>query len=308
MRRFPYDEPTRRRLAKAYAECSKNGHFPPKERTIFARMAENWRRTVRASATLAHGENDNIYLDEHQGICYSRGMEKLIAYYRVSTKRQGYSGLGLDGQRVAVNDHARNTGAELVASYTEVESGKLADRPQLARAIAHARRIGARLCIAKIDRLARNLAFLATLMDSGCEFVACDNPTANRLTIHILAAVAEDEARRISERTKAALAAAKRRGRLLGSARPGHWTGREDARLAGAHKGNERSAEVRAAAAMAAVADLLPEMQERREHGETLAEIADALNAAGQQTARGAEWTAVQVKRALDRAATVDQR
>lgn len=157
--------------------------------------------------------------------------------------------------------------------------------------------------IAKLDRLARNVAFVSTLMEAGCDFVAVDNATANRLTIHILAAVAEDEARRISERTKAALAAAKARGTLLGSAIPKHWQGREAARLEGARKGNEASATVRRAKAVAAVADLLPEMQARRTAGESLAAIAQALNDAGQTTARGSNWTAMQVKRAIDRAA-----
>jgi DNA invertase Pin-like site-specific DNA recombinase len=123
------------------------------------------------------------------------------------------------------------------------------------------------------------------------------------LTIHILAAVAEDEARRISERTKAALAAAKARGQILGSARPDHWEGREESRLAGARKGNEVSATVRRAKAMEAVADLLPLMQERRTAGASLATIAGELNAAGHRTQRGNDWTANGVKLVLDRAA-----
>ncbi|MCY2954820.1 MAG: recombinase family protein [Planctomycetota bacterium] len=230
-------------------------------------------------------------------------MTKLIAYYRVSTKRQGDSGLGLDAQRKAVADHAAAADATVEAGYTEIESGTRADRPELAKAIAHARRSKAKLVIAKLDRLARNVAFVSALMEAGVDFVACDNPHANRLTIHILAAVSEDEARRISERTTAALAATKARGTLLGSARPGHWTGREEARLAGARRGNKRSAEVRAASAVAAVADLLPSIQRRREAGESFATIAAALNAAGQRTVRGGEWAATQVKRAVDRGA-----
>ena len=142
-------------------------------------------------------------------------MTKLIAYYRVSTKQQGQSGLGLDAQRVAVEAYAKAAGVKIQGEYTEVESGKRADRPKLAAAIANARRSKAKLVIAKLDRLARNVAFLSALMDSGCDFLACDNPNANRLTIHILAAVAEDEARRISERTKVALATAKARGSEL---------------------------------------------------------------------------------------------
>jgi len=225
----------------------------------------------------------------------------LIAYYRVSTKQQGASGLGLEAQKSAVEAHAKRTGATIQAEYTEVEPGKLADRPKLAAAIAHARRAKAKLAIAKLDRLARNVAFLSALMDSGCDFVACDNANANRLTIHILAAVAEDEARGISERTKAALAAAKARGTVLGSNRPGHWQGREEARLEGARKGSAVSAEVRHQKALAAVADLVPQMKELRGKGQSLADIAAHLNTNGQQTSRGSLWTATAVKRVLDR-------
>lgn len=228
-------------------------------------------------------------------------MMKLIAYYRVSTARQGQSGLGLEAQRNDVQTFASGIGAEITAAYTEVESGKLAGRPELAKAMAHARRNGARLVIAKLDRLARNVAFLSKLMEGGVDFVACDNPHANRLTIHILAAVAEDEARRISERTKAALAAKKARGALLGSARPGHWDGHEAARLAGAKKGRAASAIVRHQKAMNVVADLLPEMQRRKTAGESLRDIAEALTVVGHRTGRGGEWTAMAVKRSLDR-------
>jgi DNA invertase Pin-like site-specific DNA recombinase len=149
------------------------------------------------------------------------GRKKLVAYYRVSTKQQGESGLGLEGQVAAVATFARTNGAEIVRAYREVETSKRSDRPELLKAIAHAQRSRAGLIIAKLDRLARNVAFTANLMESGVDFVACDNPHANRLTIHILAAVAENEARMISERTRAALVAYKARGGVLGAARPG---------------------------------------------------------------------------------------
>lgn len=233
-------------------------------------------------------------------------MSKLIAYYRVSTKQQGASGLGLDAQRAAVDAYAKAAGATIEANYTEVESGKRADRPKLAAAIAHARRGKAKLVIAKLDRLARNVAFLSSIMEAGVEFVACDNPTANRLTIHILAAVAEDEARRISDRTKVALAAAKARGQLLGSARPDHWEGREAARLKGLAKGREVARSVKRQRAIDAVADLLPLMQERRTAGVSLAGIASELNEAGHRTQRGNFWTAQGVKLVLDRASNVN--
>lgn len=140
-----------------------------------------------------------------------------IAYLRVSTARQGESGLGLEAQEAAVRAFARQQGGAISATYIEVESGRRSDRPELAKALGAARKAKATLLIAKLDRLARNVAFIATMMDAGVDFVACDQPFASRLTLHILAAVAEDEARRISERTKAALAAAKARGIKLGS-------------------------------------------------------------------------------------------
>src|SRR5262245_41996714 len=155
---------------------------------------------------------------------------RLIAYFRVSTRKQGQSGLGLEGQAEAVDSFQKQHNATIVANYKEVESGKRKDRPELLKAIAHAKRSKAVLVVAKLDRLSRNVAFLSALMESKVQFVCCDNPHATPLTIHILAAVAEDEAKRISDRTRAALAAAKMRGTLLGSARPGHWSGREDRR------------------------------------------------------------------------------
>ena len=127
-------------------------------------------------------------------------MATIIGYLRVSTKGQGESGLGLDAQRAAVEAYAKQVGAMLATTYTEVESGKLADRPELAKALATpAGRKGP--VVAKLDRLARNVAFLSAMMDAKVPLIACDNPHANRLTLHILAAVAEAEAAAISQRT-----------------------------------------------------------------------------------------------------------
>jgi DNA invertase Pin-like site-specific DNA recombinase len=137
---------------------------------------------------------------------------KFVAYFRVSTDRQGKSGLGLEAQRKSVLDFLDGGRWSLVAEFTEVESGKRSDRPQLAKSLDVCRRQKAKLVIAKLDRLSRNLAFIATLMESGVEFVAVDNPHANKLTVHILAAVAQHEREMISERTKAALSAARARG------------------------------------------------------------------------------------------------
>jgi DNA invertase Pin-like site-specific DNA recombinase len=227
----------------------------------------------------------------------------IVAYYRVSTAGQGASGLGLDGQRAAVEWHAANTGCTIAKAFTEVESGKNADRPQLAAALAHCKRSGARLVVAKLDRLARNVHFLSGLMAAEVDFVAVDNPNANKLTTHIMMAVAEAEAAAISERTKTALAAAKQRGVQLGSARPGHWDGREAARLAGAAKGRKATARVNRAAALARVADLKDTLTDARAAGKSLATIADELNAAGHCTPRGGKWGVTQVVRALQKVA-----
>lgn len=134
-------------------------------------------------------------------------------------------------------------------------------------------------------------------MESGIDFIAIDVEHANRLTIHILAAVAEGEAKAISDRTKAALAAAKDRGTKLGSARPGHWEGREEARAAGGAKGFA----VRSQSAREAYSDLLPLMQELKDAGSSVRAIADRLNSEGHTTRRGAAWNQVQVKRVLER-------
>lgn len=227
---------------------------------------------------------------------------ELIGYLRVSTAKQGVSGLGLDGQRDAVEAFSRQNGLRVAGWYVEIESGKRADRPELAKAIAHAKRSKATLCVAKLDRLARNVEFLARVMNSGCEFAAADMPAANRFMLHVMAAVAEHEAKAISERTKAALKQAKARGQLLGSARPDHWEGREQARLAGAKAGSVAAAKVRTALANEAYADLRPGMVEMRQNGKTLAEIAAKLNDDGHTTRRGKAWNPVQVARVLERA------
>jgi DNA invertase Pin-like site-specific DNA recombinase len=142
---------------------------------------------------------------------------RFIAYYRVSTDKQGKSGLGLAAQRKAVADYLNGGSWELIGEFTEVESGKRDDRPQLERAIAACKKHRARLIIAKLDRLSRNLAFIATLMERKVDFICCDNPHATKFNLHILAAVAEFERDAISKRTVEALAAAKARGKTLGN-------------------------------------------------------------------------------------------
>lgn len=214
---------------------------------------------------------------------------KFVAYYRVSTKRQGESGLGLEAQRKAVRDFLNGGRWELVGEFTDVESGKHDDRPELARAIAQAKREKATLLIAKLDRLSRKLSFVASLMESGVKFVAVDNPQANELTIHILAAVAQAERKAISDRTRAALAAAKARGVKLGSPK-----------IEKARQSALRS--VRTSADKFA-ANVQPVIEQIRASGlTTLRQIADALNARGVKTRRGAEWTAAAVARVIGRA------
>lgn len=212
---------------------------------------------------------------------------QFIAYLRVSTARQGESGLGLEAQRATVEAFARQQGGQIVAQYVEVESGKRSDRPELATALQAARKGRATLLIAKLDRLARNVAFIAAMMDAGVDFVACDQPFASRLTLHILAAVAEDEARRISERTRAALAAAKARGTKLGS--PVALQTIAQARAA------------KSAYAAASNANIAAVVRQIQASGvETLTGIARTLQARGVRTARGRiDWQPVQVSRLL---------
>ncbi len=226
---------------------------------------------------------------------------KIIAYYRVSTKKQGQSGLGLEAQKQAVSEFAKQNGGKIVKEYTEVETGKNSKRPQLLDAIAHARLAKATLVVAKIDRLSRNMAFTSALMDSGIDFIACDNPHANRLTIHILAAMAEHEAVAVSRRTKDALSAARKKGVLLGSARPDHWKGREH--LRGWKKGVINSVKARSDRVLATYGFLIPTMQEQRAAGASYAEIAKVLNEMGHQTAQGSQFTAATTWRILEKVA-----
>ena len=213
--------------------------------------------------------------------------EKFVAYYRVSTKRQGQSGLGLEAQSKAVADYL--VGRELVAEYTEIESGKRSDRPQLAEALTICRRQKATLVIAKLDRLARNVAFVANLMESSVEFRCCDMPEANRTMLQLWAVMAEWERDQISRRTKEALAAAKARGVRLGSPAP--------------ERGSAIGAASTKAKAEAYAANVLPIIDSIKATGITsLRDIAAALNARGVKAARGGEWYAATVGRVIERA------
>lgn len=224
-------------------------------------------------------------------------MNKAVSYRRVSTQIQSVSGLGLDGQKNAIDGYCAANGLEIVREFVEIESGKNDARPELAKALAFARRAKAVLIVAKLDRLARSVAFVDGVMKSGVDFRAVDVPSANRMVLHILAAVAEAEAVAIAERTRAALKVAKDRGVLLGSHREGHPKLSVEALANGRARG---SASVRAKA-VRGLADLLPEILGMRKLGFSLRAIADALNADGQQTAGGASWRPTQVARVLAR-------
>jgi DNA invertase Pin-like site-specific DNA recombinase len=216
-----------------------------------------------------------------------------VAYYRVSTERQGRSGLGLAAQKEAVANYLNGGRWKLVGEFKEVESGKRKDRPALAEALALCRIHKATLIIAKLDRLARNVNFISNLMESKVEFTAVDFPQANRLTVHILAAVAEHEAAMISQRTKAALAAAKARGTVLGGDR-GNIASE-------AKRGAKASAIRRRAQSAERANDLLPVIRKLKAEGaSSLRQIAERLNERGIKTARGGEWSAVQVQRILE--------
>jgi DNA invertase Pin-like site-specific DNA recombinase len=214
-------------------------------------------------------------------------MANFVSYLRVSTQRQGNSGLGIEAQRAAVDAYVRQVGGTLVQEFVEVESGSRKARPILVQSIALCRKHSTVLLIAKLDRLARNVAFVSSLMESGVDFVAADAPYANRLMIHILAAFAEHERTLISERTKAALAAAKARGVALG--KNGLLLARQN-----------KSAAITFASLMRA-----PVEAARMSGATTLQEIAAALNASALKTRKGAHWSPATVHRLLARLAHV---
>jgi len=217
---------------------------------------------------------------------------KWISYLRVSTDRQGKSGLGIEAQRAAVTDYLNGGNWSVVKEFTEVESGKNSDRPMLAAAIKACRVYGAKLVIAKLDRLSRDAHFLLGLEKAGVDFVCADMPNANKLTVHIMGLIAQEEREMISKRTKAALAAAKARGVTLGG-----------------NKGflptkamNVLSARVRGERADMMAQDLAPIIKELQAAGKTsLRAIAEGLNAQGVPTSRGGKWSSPQVMRMLER-------
>ena len=234
------------------------------------------------------------FLEQHPEGSSTMTKGRFVAYYRVSTDRLGRSGLGLEAQQEAVRQHLNGGSWELIAEVTEIESGKRNDRPRLTEALRLCRLYGATLIIAKIDRLARNVAFISNLMEASVDFVAVDFPSANRLTVHILAAVAEHEAKAISDRTKAALAAAKARGTKLGGDR-GRFI---DVR----HLGSPCGVAVRQKKADQRAADLVPVICELQAAGMTVAAVARELTCRGIPTPRGKRsWASQQVVNVLAR-------
>jgi DNA invertase Pin-like site-specific DNA recombinase len=220
---------------------------------------------------------------------------RFIAYERVSTVRQGQSGLGLEAQRKTIGDFAASRGAELIARFTEVESGRNPDRPELAKALHLAKVTGATLVIAKLDRLSRNAAFLLTLRDSGVHFLAVDIPEANDLTVGIMALVAQQEREAISKRTKEALAVARARGVKLGNPNGAAALKRAGKGTVALRDAVMANADEHAASLAEIVANL------RQEGRQSLRAFADGLNARGILTRRGGRWHVSNVRNLLAR-------
>lgn len=217
---------------------------------------------------------------------------KFVSYLRVSTKRQGQSGLGLEAQREAVLSFLNGGDWELISEFVETESGKRDDRPKLQEALHLCRMTGATLVIAKLDRLSRDAAFLMQLQKNGTRFVAADMPDANQMTVGIMALVAQHEREMISQRTKAALAAAKARGTKLGNPKGAkHLRGRGNAEAVAAvrEKADRRAEDLRG---------LLVSLQE---NGLSLRQVAEELNRRSILTPRGGAWYAASVKRVISR-------
>jgi DNA invertase Pin-like site-specific DNA recombinase len=218
-------------------------------------------------------------------------VQKFVAYLRVSTQRQGRSGLGLEAQRHSVNQFVASRSGRIIApEFVEVESGKRDDRPELEKALKRCQATGATLVVAKLDRLSRNAAFLMTLRDSGVSFVAADLPEANTMTVGVMAVVAQHEREAISARTIAALAAAKRRGVKLGGVRDGSPNIRryqKQAVAANVARADER------------LRDVADDLRALAREGLSLNAMAKRLNDLDVKTSRGCAWTATAVRRAM---------
>lgn len=263
----------------------------PEKGSFGTRVAASRTPTSRAPSQKL-GNHDRIRPGEgplrtdraRQRVTTEQTITKWVCYYRVSTQRQGQSGLGLDAQHEAVKRYIGEKGGAILAEFTETESGKkAANRPELLRALDLCRKQKATLAIAKLDRLARNVHFIAGLLETGVNFVAVDQPMKDRFMLHVQAAFAEEEARRISVRTKEALAAAKKRGVILGMT------------------GKERAQRFKQKAILRAKA-LEPVIAEIRASGLTrVREIRDALNERGIPGPGGGRWHLPTTHRTLTR-------
>jgi DNA invertase Pin-like site-specific DNA recombinase len=218
---------------------------------------------------------------------------RFVAYYRVSTAQQGRSGLGLEAQREAVRLFIGGGSGALAEEFTEIETGKHADRPQLARALDACRLTGATLVIAKLDRLSRDAHFLLGLEKAGVEFVAADMPNANRLTVRLMAVIAQEEREMISARTKAALAAAKARGTKLGGNRGGPKVDPAQGRAARSRAADDYASQVGPIA--------LAAWQGADGTSASYGHVAAALTARGIRTPRGGQWTRAAVRSLIQR-------
>ncbi len=217
---------------------------------------------------------------------------RYIAYYRVSTQKQGKSGLGLDAQRKMVMDFVAMNGGEIVKEFTEIESGKCADRPELAKAIKQATLIGGRLLVGKLDRLSRDLHFILSLQKSNIDFTVVDLPGCDSFTIHIYGALAQRERELIASRTKAGLAAAKARGVKLGT---------NNLKPELVQAASAKGVQVRRKNADRFAARVRPVIEAMLAQGRSLRAVADELDVLGVQTARGGKWTATAVRNAMGR-------
>ena len=236
------------------------------------------------SATLTNGASTNPRNERCADLNVEKIGVKLIAYHRVSTARQGQSGLGLEAQSAAIRTYAERFGTSVIGSFTEVESGKVNNRPELTKAIHLARVTGATLVIAKLDRLSRNAVFLLTLRDSGVRFVAADMPDANELTVGVMALIAQHEREAIAKRTREALQAVRARGQRLGNPNGARALRR-------AAKGNDAAVQVATALTDRHARNLEPVVAALRLEGITsLGAVANALNARGMLTPRGGRW------------------
>lgn len=218
----------------------------------------------------------------------TKPVTQIVSYLRVSTGRQGQSGLGLEAQREAVARYAADKGLELAAEFVEVHTGKganaLAKRPQLLAALALAKKLGARLVAAKLDRLARNVHFISGLMETGVNFAVADMPDADAFQLHIYAALGQQEGKAISQRTKDALAAAKAKGTVLGT---------HGATLAAKNKAD----------AVERVAPMAGTLTELKASGMNMRQMVAALNEQGLPSPAGGKWHLANLHRAMQRIA-----